>query len=288
MTAALLTMMLGSSPRGAKGGVCRSLDLETRLRRAMDRRELDLHYQPIVSLASGEIVSAEALIRWNNREIGAIPPSEFIPLAEETGLIHPIGEWVLRTACTQARAWQDAGRKMGVSVNVSAKQFDARLVGIVEGVLADTGLDPSRVELEITEGRWFGSEPATEAVIDALVALGVGFAIDDFGTGYASFAYLKRFPARTLKVDRSFVDGLCTSSEDLAIVSATLAVARGFGLKVVAEGVETAEQYLLLKKLGCDACQGFHLFRPLPATALETLLRETQGVSRRRHPALAG
>ena len=272
---------------GAEDGFSRSLDVETRLRRAMDRCELELHYQPIVSFASGEIVCAEALIRWNSREIGAIPPAEFIPLAEETGLIHPIGEWVLRTACAQAKAWQDAGRGTGVCVNLSAVQLDTRLVGIVEGILADTGVDPSRVELEITESRVFRNDPATQAVLEALLALGVGFAIDDFGTGYASFAYLKRFPVRTLKVDRSFVKGLCTSGKDLAIVDATLAVARGFGLKVVAEGVETAEQYLLLKELGCDACQGYHLSRPLPASALEALLRDEQRTFHKYHPRLA-
>jgi EAL domain-containing protein (putative c-di-GMP-specific phosphodiesterase class I) len=270
-----------------KDGSCRRLDLETRLRRALDRRELELHYQPIVSFAGEEIMAAEALIRWNNREIGAIPPAEFIPLAEETGLIHPIGEWVLATACAQAKAWQDAGRKTGVCVNLSALQFDTRLVGIMEGIFADTGLDPARVELEITESRLFRCDPETEAVLEALLALGVGFAIDDFGTGYASFAYLKRFPVRTLKVDRSFVKGLCTSGKDLAIVDAILAVARGFGLRVVAEGVETAEQFLLLKERGCDACQGYHLFRPLPASALEALLGGEQRTSRKRHPALA-
>jgi EAL domain-containing protein (putative c-di-GMP-specific phosphodiesterase class I) len=172
-------------------------------------------------------------------------------------------------------------------VNLSAKQFDARLVEIMEGILADTGLDPCGVELEITEGRLLRCNPATKAVLEALLALGVGFAIDDFGTGYASFAYLKRFPARTLKVDRSFVGGLCSSSKDLAIVEATLAVARAFGLKVVAEGVETGEQYALLKELGCDACQGYFLFRPLPASALETLLRDRQRTSGRGYPRLA-
>jgi EAL domain-containing protein (putative c-di-GMP-specific phosphodiesterase class I) len=272
---------------GAGEGTSRSLDLETRLRRALDRGEFELHYQPIVCLASEEIVSAEALIRWNDREIGAIPPAEFIPLAEETGLIHPVGEWVLRTACAQAKAWQDAGLRTGVCVNLSARQFDARLVDMMEEILADTRLDPSRVELELTEGRLFRNDRATEAVFEALLALGVGFAIDDFGTGYASFAYLKRFPVRTLKVDRSFVGGLCSSGKDLAIVDAILTVARGFGLKVVAEGVETAEQYALLKDLGCDACQGYHLFRPLPAAALETLLRGEPRTCRERHLRLA-
>jgi len=258
---------------GVEDRSSRNFDMEARLRRALDQGELALHYQPLVSFANREIVSAEALIRWNNRELGWISPAEFIPLAEKTGLIHPLGEWVLKTACRQARAWQDAGLPtIGMCVNLSAKQFDQRLVGIVKGALADTGFDPSRLELEITEGTLIESDPATEAVFEALLALGAGFAIDDFGTGYASFAYLKRFPVRTLKLDQSFVHGLCTSGKDLAIVEATMILARGFGLKVVAEGVETAEQYALLKKLGCDTCQGYHLFRPLSAAAFANLL----------------
>jgi len=273
---------------GVEALTSRSFDMEARLRRALDQGQLALHYQPLVSFANREIVSAEALIRWNNPELGWISPAEFIPLAEKTGLIHPIGEWALKTACRQARAWQDAGLPViEMCVNLSAKQFDERLVAIVRGALADTGLDPSRLELEITEGILIESDPATEAVFEELHALGVGFAIDDFGTGYASFAYLKRFPLRTLKVDQSFVHGLCTSSKDLAIVEATMILARSFGLKVVAEGVETAEQYALLEKLGCDTCQGYHLFRPLSAGAFENLLGADRQIFPAGRPRLA-
>jgi len=253
--------------------ISRGLDMEARLRRALEHGELEVYYQPQVGFASGEINSVEALLRWNNPELGWVPPAQFIPLAEETGLIHPIGAWVLESACAQARAWQDAGLKpIKMCINVSARQLDGRLVETVSRVLAETAIAPSRLELEITEGVMVGKDPETEAVLQALRALGVGFAIDDFGTGYATFDYLKRFPVHTLKLDGSFVRGVCDSHNDVAIVDATVALARSFGLRVVAEGVETAEQHALLKELGCDDCQGYHTFRPLPAAAVEKLL----------------
>jgi len=253
--------------------ISRGLDMETRLRRALEYGELEVYYQPQVGFASGEINSVEALLRWNNPELGWVPPSQFIPLAEETGLIQPIGAWVLETACGQARTWQDAGlRPIKMCINVSARQLDVRLVETVSRVLAQTAIAPARLELEITEGVMVGKDPDTEAVLQALRALGLGFAIDDFGTGYATFDYLKRFPVRTLKLDGSFVRGVCDSSNDVAIVDATIALARSFGLRVVAEGVETAEQHARLGELGCDDCQGYHTFRPLPAAAVEKLL----------------
>jgi diguanylate cyclase (GGDEF)-like protein/PAS domain S-box-containing protein len=253
--------------------ISRGLDMEARLRRALEHGELEVHYQPQVGFASGEINSVEALLRWNNPELGWVAPAQFIPLAEETGLIQPIGVWVLETACAQARAWQDAGLKpIKMCINVSARQLDVKLVETVSRVLAETAIAPSRLELEITEGVMVGKDPDTEAVLQAMRALGVGFAIDDFGTGYATFDYLKRFPVHTLKLDGSFVRGVCDSTNDVAIVDATVALARSFGLRVVAEGVETAEQHALLKELGCDDCQGYHTYRPLPAAALEKLL----------------
>jgi EAL domain-containing protein (putative c-di-GMP-specific phosphodiesterase class I) len=247
--------------------------METRLRRALERAELEVHYQPQVGFADGEINSVEALLRWNNPELGRVPPAQFVPLAEETGLIHPIGAWVLETACAQARAWQDAGlRPVKMSVNVSARQLDQRLVETVSRALARTGLSPSFLELEITESAMVGKDPGTGAALQALRALGIGFAIDDFGTGYATFDCLKRFPLHTLKVDGSFVRGVCDNDEDAAIVSASVTLARSLGLRVVAEGVETAAQYSRLRKLGCHDCQGYYVFRPLPALALEKVL----------------
>src|SRR5437660_902707 len=253
--------------------ISRGLDMEARLRRAREHGELEVHYQPQVGFASGEINSVEALLRWNNPELGWVAPAQFIPLAEETGLIQPIGAWVLETACAQARAWQDAGLKpIKMCINVSARQLDVKLVETVSRVLAETAIAPSRLELEITEGVVVGKDPGTEAVLQAMRALGVGFAIDDFGTGYATFDYLKRFPVHTLKLDGSFVRRVCDSSNDVAIVDATIALARSLGLRVVAEGVETAEQHALLGELGCDDCQGYYTFRPLPAAAMEKLL----------------
>ena len=270
--------------------ISRGLDMEARLRRALEHGELEVHYQPQVGFASGEINSVEALLRWNNPELGWVAPAQFIPLAEETGLIQPIGAWVLETACAQAKAWQDAGlRPIKMCVNVSARQLDGKLVETVSRVLAETAIAPSRLELEITEGVMVGKDPGTEAVLQAMRVLGVGFAIDDFGTGYATFDYLKRFPVHTLKLDGSFVRGVCDSSNDVAIVDATVALARSFGLRVVAEGVETAAQHALLKELGCDDCQGYHTFRPLPAPALEKLLAPEHQVfpTDRQQPAIA-
>ena len=253
--------------------ISRGLDMEARLRRALEHAELELHYQPQVAFADGEIHSVEALARWNNPELGWVPPAQFIPLAEETGLIHPIGAWVLETACAQARAWQEAGlRPVRMCVNVSARQLGEGLVEAVSRVLAQTGLSSSWLELEITESVMVSKDRVTEAALRALRALGVGFAIDDFGTGYASFEYLKRLPVRTLKLDGSFVRGVCENLDDVAIVAASVSLARSLGLSVVAEGVETAEQHARLKSLGCDDCQGYYVSRPLTASGLTRLL----------------
>ncbi|HET7200601.1 MAG TPA: EAL domain-containing protein, partial [Burkholderiales bacterium] len=200
-------------------------------------------------------------------------PAQFIPLAEETGLIHPIGAWVLETACAQARAWQDAGlHPIRMCINVSARQLDERLVETVSRALDRTALPLSRIELEITESVMMSRDARTEAALQALRDLGIGFAIDDFGTGYASFDYLKRLPVRTLKLDGSFVGGVCDDANDIAIVAASVSLARSLGLRVVAEGVETAEQHSRLQSLGADDGQGYYFRRPLPAQELEELL----------------
>ncbi|HKW39389.1 MAG TPA: EAL domain-containing protein [Burkholderiales bacterium] len=253
--------------------ISRGLDMEARLRRALDQGEIEVHYQPQVGFADGEIRSVEALARWNNPELGWVPPAQFIPLAEETGLIHPIGAWVLETAAAQAKAWHAAGlRPMRMCINVSARQLNDKLVKTVSRVLAQTGIDPACLELEITETVMVSKDPGTDAALLALRALGIGFAIDDFGTGYATFDYLKRLPVRTLKVDGSFIRNVCESPDDAAIVAASVSLARSLSLRVVAEGVETAEQHALLGKLGCDDCQGYFSSRPLPAQAMGRLL----------------
>jgi len=268
--------------------ISRGIDMEARLRRALEHGELEVHYQPQAGFADGEIRSVEALVRWSNPELGWVPPAQFIPLAEETGLIQPIGSWVLETAIAQAKAWQNAGlRPMRMCINVSARQLNERLVKTVSRSLALTGISPASIELEITESVMVSRDPGTDAALEALRALGVGFAIDDFGTGYATFDYLKRLPVRTLKVDGSFVRNVCESPDDAAIVSASVSLARSLSLRVVAEGVETAEQHALLGRLGCDDCQGFLASRPLPALELEKLLRSQSQAFPTDRPKLA-
>jgi predicted signal transduction protein with EAL and GGDEF domain/DNA-binding response OmpR family regulator len=241
--------------------------LEVGLRRALQNDELYLLYQPQLDVRSSEIVGVEALVRWRHAERGIVSPSEFIPLAEETGLIVPIGEWVLRTACSQARHWQKLARRpVRMAVNLSAKQFkDENLSQIVLSALHDTGLDPRLLELELTEGTLMDDAKATLATLEQLRGIGVFLSIDDFGTGYSSMNYLKRFDVRALKIDRSFISGLPQDSENAAITRAIIAMAHGLKMIVVAEGVETGEQLVLLEEYGCDLVQGFYLGRPAPA-----------------------
>ena len=250
------------------------LELESRLRRALERDQFLLHYQPRVDLTSGRIIGAEALIRWRLPDQGLVAPGRFIPLAEETGLIVPIGKWVLKAACAQNRRWQDEGREpIVVSVNVSARQFrQDNLVRTVAEVLQETGLEPSYLELELTESMVMHDPAQLVAMLAELKRLGVHIAVDDFGTGYSSLSYLKRFPVDRLKVDRSFVEHLATDADDASIVRAIITLGHNLGLKVVAEGVEKLEQVSFLQRHHCDEAQGFLFGRPVGAETLAQLL----------------
>jgi diguanylate cyclase (GGDEF)-like protein/PAS domain S-box-containing protein len=250
------------------------LAMESSLRRALERDQFLLHYQPRVDLPTGRIIGAEALIRWRLPEQGIVPPGKFIPLAEETGLIVPIGKWVLKAACAQNKAWQDAGLEpIVVSVNVSARQFRAdNLVRTVSEVLEETGLDSRYLEIELTESMVMHDAAQLVAMLGELKRLGVQIAVDDFGTGYSSLSYLKRFPVDRLKVDRSFVEHLATDADDATIVRAIITLGHNLGLKVVAEGVELQEQVNFLRLNQCDEAQGFLYCKPIESTELATKL----------------
>jgi diguanylate cyclase (GGDEF)-like protein/PAS domain S-box-containing protein len=251
------------------------LALENDLRQALARQELLLHYQPQVSLVSGVVTGVEALLRWRHPVHGMISPAKFIPLAEETGLILPIGEWVLRQACAQARAWADAGWPLRMAVNLSARQFrQPGLDGLIRGILAETGLDPGRLDVELTESIIVHDPAAVTVILASIEKLGVQISIDDFGTGYSSLSYLKRFPLDVLKVDQSFVRDIATDPDDASIVRAVITLAHALGIQTIAEGVETREQLAFLRENHCDAMQGYYFSRPLPAEELTRLLHE--------------
>ena len=252
------------------------INLVSMLRRAVDRNELVLYYQPQVDIATGRPTSVEALVRWEHPEHGLVSPYRFVRLAEETGLIVPIGEWVLKSACAEAKAWQLAGMpEMKVSVNLSARQFrDSQLIRKIAAVLAATGLPPRLLELEITESVIMSHTDHTIGVLQRLTELGVRVSVDDFGTGYSSLAYLKRFPVHKLKIDHAFVRDIPTNKEDAAIVQAIITLARTLQLRVIAEGVETADQLKYLASVGCHEYQGFIYSRPLPARELIELVRK--------------
>ena len=259
------------------------LTLERDLHRALERGELMLHYQPQVDAADGRITGVEALLRWNHPERGLVPPAQFIPLAEQNGLIVPIGEWVLQEACRRAKAWSsEAAMPPQVWVNVSGIQFrDRRLTGAVRRALDASGLPPALLVIEATESILIEDLEATLAVLQELKAMGVAVAIDDFGTGYSSLAYLKRFPLDTLKIDGSFVRDLAQNAEDRAIVGAIIALSASLKLKVLAEGVETAEQAALLLELGCSRMQGYLYSLPVLSEEIPALLRAGLGGPRK-------
>ena len=257
-----------------RGPVADPLALETELRRALEREELVLYYQPQVSIADGQIVGVEALVRWQHPERGLVLPAEFIPMAEETGLIISLGEWVLRTACAQARVWQEAGLPpIRMAVNISGRHFQLRsLVEAVGQVLRHTGLDPHCLQLEITESVAMQDVDFTATMLSDLREMGVQVAIDDFGNGHSSLNYLKRLPADEVKIDQYFVRDVATDSNDAAIVGSIVAMAHELNLKVVAEGVETEQQLAFLRDRRCDVAQGALFSEPAPAGVVEQII----------------
>jgi predicted signal transduction protein with EAL and GGDEF domain len=252
------------------------LVMTSSLRLALERNEFVLHYQPVVDLATGEFNAMEALVRWRHPELGMVPPVRFIPLAEDSGLIIPIGEWVLKTACAQMKAWQTDGiapRRM--AVNLSARQFKQKdLTQRIVAILDETGLAPQCLELELTESMVMQDPAEAEKVLDLLHNMGITLAVDDFGTGYSSLSYLKQFPIDFLKIDRSFVKGTPDNPDDVGITRAIIALAKSLDLQVIAEGVETEQQLAFLKAEGCEEAQGYLLSKPISAEELEPLLRK--------------
>ncbi len=251
------------------------LELEAKLRQAIEKQEFLLHYQPVVDLASGRITGMEALVRWQSPQ-GLIPPANFIALAEESGLILDIGRWVLRAACMQARKWQRDGLPpLRLAVNLSPLQLrQENLLATVAEILRESGLAAQHLELEITENTVMERSRDAMATLTRLEQLGVKLSIDDFGTGYSSLAYLKQFPVHNLKIDRSFVRDITTDSDDAAIVRAMIAMAKSLGLGIIAEGVETRQQLEFLRAAGCNSYQGYYFSVPLPAAAFAELVRK--------------
>ncbi|MEH2117837.1 putative bifunctional diguanylate cyclase/phosphodiesterase [Nostoc sp.] len=250
------------------------LILENELHGALGRNEMLVYYQPIIDLRSGQVTAMEALVRWQHPTFGWVSPVKFIPIAEANGLIVPIGEWVLRTACAQNRAWQLAGfTPIRISVNLSARQFErANLVEVVSQILQETGLQASYLELEVTESFLMGDIEQSVKTLKQLQELGIWLALDDFGTGYSSLNYLKRFPVNMLKIDQSFVQDVIFNPDSAAVTDAIIALAKSLRLKITAEGVETQEQLEYLQMRGCDEGQGFYFSRPVPADIIAPML----------------
>ncbi len=247
------------------------LTVENSLHRALERSEFQLHYQPKFNMRNRSLVGAEALVRWRHPEQGMIPPGKFIPIAEESGIISAVGEWVAHNACLQSRLWMDTGHRLPLSINVSARQFmSGDLPGVLARIVRDTGVDPALMELELTEGVLLNQQDA-KAILGTLKGMGFRVAIDDFGTGYSSLAYLRRMSIDTLKIDRTFVMNLESNPDDVAIVQTIIAMARNMRMHVIAEGVETQAQADILLQSGCEECQGYYFGKPQPASDFATL-----------------
>lgn len=263
------------------------LIMENQLRKVLERNELRLYYQPQVELRSGRIIGLEALVRWQHPELGLLTPNHFINLAEESGLIIPMGEWILNTAAEQNKQWQALGLpKMRVAVNLSSRQFQQNnLLQSIKNALEVTQLDPEYLELELTESVLFeeGRDKKSKTVLHELREMGIHIAIDDFGTGYSSLSYLKRFPVDVLKIDRSFIQDICTDNDDAAITSAIIAMAHSLQIQVIAEGVETSEQLALLHLRGCEVVQGYLFSPPLAVEAITDLLVKNSHKNMIRH-----
>ena len=248
--------------------------LEEALREALDQDSLQLHYQPLLHTSSHRIVSWEALLRWSHPVLGQVSPERIIPVAEDTGLIHQLGNWVIRTACRQARTWEDDGHgRFRISVNLSPNQLDnQQLEAVVIGAIEENGLDPAQLELEITESVLMSHSPVALQTLDVLRRYGVLLTLDDFGTGYSSLTYLKTLSIDRVKIDRSFITNVMHDKSDASIVQAVVSLANNLSLGVVAEGVETQEQHAFLEQSGCMELQGFLLGHPMPAAAIPTFI----------------
>jgi EAL domain-containing protein (putative c-di-GMP-specific phosphodiesterase class I) len=267
----------------------RRIEVESELRTAIEEEQFLLYYQPTIDLRTGRLTGVEALVRWQHPRRGIVPPMEFIPLAEESGLIVPLGQWAIQEACRQVRLWQKeipADEPIALGVNLSARQLrHPNIVRDVADALDDSGLPPSRLILEITESVLMIDTAATLNRLFQLKSLGVRLAVDDFGTGYSSFAYLRRFPVDILKIDKSFVDGVATEPTASALVDAMIRIGKTLRLETVAEGIERVEQADQLRVLQCDIGQGYLFSRPLPSDAISTFLRDRSPNGQERHAA---
>lgn len=262
--------------RSMNDKILEKYETESKLRRVLEREELELYYQPQIDIATGKMLGLEALLRWNHPDKGIISPMSFIPLAEETGMIVPIGEWVLRTACRQIKKWQDEGYPhLYVAVNFSSKQFQQKnFVGVVAGIIEETGINPNRLEIEITESVAMHDLNLTIDILRKLKSMGIQISLDDFGTGYSSLNYLKQLPINTLKIDKTFIHGITETSYEKVITSSLIIMAHDMNLIVTAEGVETPAQLAFLKKHKCDKAQGYLYSEPLPADEFEKYMRD--------------